>query len=115
MPTMHSPSEHTTARIIKSFLVAGSSTVIFIVLLTLGGEQLPPLKTWLAQVFSHHWLGKSFLSIIVFGVVVGVGYAVPGQTDEAAFNRWVRILAGCSIIGTVVLYGYFTLEWLHIL
>jgi preprotein translocase subunit SecY len=53
-------------KIIYSFTVSAIFTVIFIAIATVLSELYHPFKSWLAETFTHHWIGKGVLAVIVF-------------------------------------------------
>ena len=88
-------------------IIAFTLSAIFIVAATaaatIGAELYAPLKGWLANTFTHHWIGKSILSFagfLVIGVVLtllprGLGKPVP--LLYALF--WTVLLSTLAIIG----------------
>ena len=74
------------------------STVVVIALIavfTILSELLPPVKGFFA-LFGHHWIGKSVLSLLAFGIL----YLLFARSDKQPghWNTW-------GLIGTVVLSG----------
>ncbi len=53
-------------KIVSSALVSAALVSVFVAAITIFGELYAPLKGWLKVTFSHHWLGKSFLSAGLF-------------------------------------------------
>ncbi len=90
----------------------GTITVsILVTLLTIVGEEWAPLKDWLKNTFSHHWLGKSYLSCALFIVTTIVMYPF---TKNTSVSRAVWQAFYAALLATIALIGYFILHVLHI-
>jgi hypothetical protein len=89
------------------YYVATVASIWFVTAVTLAAELSPPLKAFIATVFLHHWLGKSILTLVVFGLVVA---ATPQRRcDERRCANYVLL----SVVGGgVLILGYFTVHYL---
>lgn len=84
---------------------------VLVALLTIIGEEWAPLKNWLKATFSHHWLGKSYLSCALFIVTTIVTYPF---TKNTGVSRAVWLAFYGALAATIALCGYFLLHVLHI-
>ena len=107
----------------QSALIGSSLTIIFITLLTIGGElytitgvdgkTLNPIKELLKSLHGHHWVGKGIWAIGFFIITTIVMYLIHRNTEkQPALHFYVRMLTYMLILGTVALYGFFTYEFL---
>lgn len=99
-----------TFRIITASAFSAIITAIFIVSITIGGELLPPLKSWLAETFYHHWVGKGILSVILFALAYIIAFAFSGAADEHSARRTLMTLFWVVLLGTISLYTFFLYE-----
>jgi hypothetical protein len=96
-------------KLLHSAICAAGVTSVFIAAITIYAEFSPPLKDWLKAVFTHHWLGKSTLSIILFIAITFFGYFFPLKTDTDTIRKrilllfWVSLASALTII---VFFGY---------
>lgn len=96
-------------KLLHSAICAAAVTAVFIAAITVSAEFSPSLKDWLKTVFSHHWLGKSALSIALFIAVTFFGYFLPLKTDTDTMRKrilllfWVSLASALTII---IFFGY---------
>jgi len=104
------PEESKNLGVLTGFAIGGVFAILFITAATIGGELYTPFKNWLADTFSHHWVGKGILSTVIFFVVgTPLAFLLRRQGGAAAFlviATWVAILGALSIIGFYV-YEFF--------
>lgn len=43
--------------------------ILFITVITISGELLPPIKDWLKQTLFHHWVGKGVLGLLLWVLI----------------------------------------------
>jgi len=100
--------------LIVSVLHGAFAAAIFIVLLTIGGEQLPALKGFLKDTHYHHWIGKGIWAGILFVIVSIVAYIYKRDVDSSLdIAKAARLLSHGLILGTVILFAFFTYEYLN--
>lgn len=108
--------------LIQSALIGASVTVVFVVLITIagelykieaGGKMINPIKELLKSLHGHHWVGKSIWSILLFvSATLGTYFVSRNDTNESRLHLYVSLLTGLIAIGTAVLFGFFTYEYL---
>lgn len=81
-----------------------------VMLLTIVGEEWAPLKNWLKATFSHHWLGKSYLSVALFVLVVLIAYPF---TSRMSATRALWFSFAAAILSAGAMTAYFILHTLH--
>ena len=81
----------------KALTRAAAVTIAWIAVATIYSELSSSFKELLASIGGHHWIGKSVLSLVVFGVLYGV-FAMLGNDRFSLRDTW-------WLIATVVLSG----------
>ncbi|MFQ5541144.1 MAG: hypothetical protein ACE5F4_02770 [Candidatus Paceibacteria bacterium] len=95
--------------LIVGFAVAGIISMIFVVASTLYGELHAPFKNWLAQTFSHHWVGKGVIASLIF-VFGGVLFSpLFNRKGAVAFALWGVVWV--ALIGSFVILGFYLYEF----
>jgi len=81
---------------------------LLIVILTVGGELLPVLKTTLKNVFWHHWIGKSIVITAVF-LIINFAFRKIKIWD---IKRWTILLVAIWLFGNIIIFGFFVWHYL---
>lgn len=89
------------------YYAATVGTIWFVVVVTLASELFPPVKALIADIFLHHWLGKSILTLVVFGALVAV--ASDRRVDE---RRWANYIIVSVVAGSLLILGYYVVHYL---
>lgn len=100
-------------KILKSGIWGAIASIIFTTVITIWGELHAPLKSWLAGTFSHHWLGKSILSVAVFIAIGFIAYFFQrvSETDENDRTaNLIRLLTIITAVATVAFIGFYLYE-----
>lgn len=84
---------------------------LFVAVVTIVGEEFPPLKNWLKNTFTHHWLGKSALSIAIF-IFVTLWQERVCSGDKVVQAVWWALVA--AVVSAVALTGFFILHSLQL-
>lgn len=89
---------------IYAFAISAGLAIITVAVLTIVGELYKPLKDWLAETFTHHWIGKGVISFIGFYIVGYIlSFFVSDNRDKVAgilFGLfWVSLLSALAILG----------------
>lgn len=97
-------------KLLHSAICAAAVTAIFIAVITLYAEFSAPLKDWLKTIFTHHWLGKSALSVILFIAVTFFGYFFPLKTDAETIRKRIFLLFWVSLASAFIIIVFFGYE-----
>lgn len=97
-------------KIAVSIIKSAIFTVVFIALITISADLIPDLKNWLKNTFSHHWIGKSVLSLAFFLIFSVVVYFCPCQKDIEKTKKLLSLLYKTALIGSVVIFLFFVWE-----
>ena len=100
-----------TYKQIQTVARAALYTVITITAITIIADLYPPVKEWLKNTFTHHWIGKGVLGVAVF-VVIAIIEGMRGEGTVAKAEQSVRMLIYVSLLGTIVLLAFFFYEFL---
>lgn len=103
-------TEQKTFRLIFSFTVSATLTVLFIVGITIAAELFIPIKKWLAVTFNHHWVGKGVLSVVFFAVASAFSFFLVRSADDKMISRAQTTLVRFVVFGTIVLCAFFFYE-----
>lgn len=98
-------------KLINSFSISASVTVIFIVIITIVSELVRPVKDWLAGTFSHHWVGKGILSLILFLVLGFILFWVIRTSNEEKAGRNFRVLFWIGVISFLAIFAFYIFEF----
>ncbi len=99
-------------RIIHSIICAAIAAVIFVVVITISANIYLPIKDWLKNVFTQHWIGKSILSAAVFIVIGIISFLLPIRADEEKIGRLLKILSWLLVVGLLAIFAFFIYETL---
>lgn len=105
--------KHAKLQNVKAAAEAVAVVAVLVATLTIVGELWSPLKDTLKSIFTHHWLGKSFLTIAAFSLVYGFRKNKPARTDSA--SRALYLATIMSLAATFAMLLFFVLHTLHII
>ena len=100
-------------KIIYSTAIGAIAVVIFITFITINAELYLPIKDWLKNTFSHHWIGKGILSLAIFMIVGLLVWFLPVQQDEERTRKILMLLNWLLILGSLAIFGFFLWEVLR--
>lgn len=87
--------------------LAASLSILYTVGLTIVDELVPTVHTWLTQMFTHHWIGKSVLSVVIFLVGYLIVSLIPATKKDQMLVPGLLILSASSLLGFLVLAIFF--------
>ena len=82
-------------------------TIIFITALTIVAELHVPTKDWLQTTFTHHWIGKSILALVLFGLLSAFRFFFPNVKPHFGW------LGGVALASAMLLFGFFLFEYYY--
>ena len=91
----------------KSAILSSTITIFVIFLMTVVSDKNPVFKAWLTSMFSHHWLGKSILSIVIFSILLLLLYVIKPKIS-LIMSVWALIVSGSLF--TFLTFMFFVLE-----
>ncbi|MFA5771102.1 MAG: hypothetical protein WC894_06465 [Patescibacteria group bacterium] len=87
-------------------------TIIIIVGLTVSAELSASFKTWLTSFTGHHWVTKSWASIIAFVLFFILFRIIGNSVNETQTKKALNILQIFVILGFVAILGFYIYEFL---
>ena len=100
---------------LKSIYASAYSSTITIAIvlgLTLGAELSASFKVWLTGFTGHHWITKSWISIIVFILFFIIFKTIKKSTTETQTRTALNLLQISIILGFVTILGFYIYEFL---
>lgn len=91
--------------VINRVSLAAQTTIIFISALTIIAEISEPLKSTLTSLSGHHWLSKSLLSLLFFGVTL-ICLKISGYSKK----QQVFSISVTFVLCSLVLFVYYSLH-----
>ncbi len=89
-----------------SAILATAVVIIFISAITIAADLYSPLKDWLKETFSHHWIGKGIIASVLWMAI-----AVLPVRKEISQKIFMLIL----IFSTVAIALFYILHFLKVL
>ena len=93
--------------ILSAIILSAILTIVVIVLLTVCGELDAGFKGWLTKTFSHHWIGKSIISTLVFLVSVPVFYVLNLKKISTLSLIWLLVAIANLSFGVLLVFFFF--------
>lgn len=102
--------EEKKIKFVFSVVIGAIGAIVFIVAITIIADLILPIKDWLKNVFSHHWIGKSILSLGLFALFFIVSFLSPIRPNIERLKNRLYILIWLSIILPVLIFLFFIWE-----
>lgn len=90
---------------------AAAVSIVVTVADTIGTEFSPAFKTWLANFTGHHWVTKSWVSVISFALVFAILHLIVKEVESVKAKKALLTLEVISVLGFVVILGFFLYEF----
>lgn len=88
--------------------MSASVTIVFIMAITITADFQPAFKDWLKETFTHHWVGKGILAVVIF--ILAAHFTRPSSDDEALLARALNGTVRTAVFCSVVLFGLYVYE-----
>jgi hypothetical protein len=95
---------------IYASVYSSSLTIVAVVILTLVAELSVNFKNWLASFTGHHWVTKSWLSLIIFILFFGIFYSIKSPSSEK-IKKAVMTLGVIAILGSLIIFLFYVYEF----
>ena len=86
---------------------SASITIAVVTIVTIGAELSAEFKTLLAGFTGHHWVTKSWLSVIIFALFFGLFWFMEKSVSPAKAKRALSILQVVTIVGFFLILGFY--------
>lgn len=97
------------ANISYAAVVGAIVTVVVLTALIIWADLMPVVKDWLKATFSHHWVGKGVIGIVVFSISGLMAGAGKPRTDDQLASA-INYLFMTSLLGMMLLTIFFGYE-----
>ena len=95
---------------VQSFALGAVLAAVFVAAVTIAAELMPPLKTWLADTFTHHWIGKSVLAAAIYIGTSIIIFAVPSAGSQERARKSLAALFWFSWLAIAAIIVFFLYE-----
>lgn len=107
-------NEHFKIKIASTAAMSAILAVFFVTVITIAAELWPPLKEWLRTIFTHHWVGKSILVIVLYFLRLFFIFRINNGASIERLNKILIFLFWLAVMGTLIIFGFFTAETFHL-
>lgn len=87
-------------------------TIAAVVAMTIGAEISAPFKSWLAGLTGHHWVTKSWASIVIFALFFYAFQSANKNISASEARKALVVLELFSILGFLAVLGFYLYEFL---
>lgn len=88
---------------VRAVAISALVTAVMLAVLIIAAEEIPVLKDWLKATFTHHWLGKGALGLMLF-VVVSFGARMWGGGAQLSKIIFVEALIAFLSAAAITLF-----------
>lgn len=93
----------------KALILATLGMVWLLVIMTILTEISVSFKALLVQLFGHHWVGKSVVSILFFA---GAYFLSRKMEESADISRGIYVVLGSIFAGGLIIFSFFLFHFL---
>ena len=90
---------------------AAAVSITAVVAMTISAELSASFKEWLASFTGHHWITKSWASIIVFVLFLAVFRLTKKFVSERETARALFVLEVSAVLGFFAILGFYSYEF----
>ena len=91
----------------KALIRSATIVIALIAVFTILSEQFASVKNFFA-LFGHHWIGKSVLALVLFGVL----YMLFAKSNEDLDENSVWWLIATVVLSGLAIAGFYTLHFI---
>lgn len=99
-------------KLIYSSAIAAITAIVAVTAATIASEMSHAFKNWLQSVTGHHWITKSWLSIIVFISGFLAVYFLAREPDDSRLRFALIALILSVWMGSAIIIGFFIWEYI---
>ena len=86
-------------------------TIVVVVTMTIGAELSVPFKNWLTGFTGHHWVTKSWISVLVFALFFCVLRFLGKPVGESQTRKALIVLQAVAVLGFLAILGFYIYEF----
>lgn len=90
---------------------SASITIVAVVMMTIGAELSVSFKNWLAQLTGHHWVTKSWASLLIFILLFLIFRFTGTSVDMRQTEKKLFMLEVVAILGFIAILGFYVYEF----
>lgn len=90
---------------------AAALTIVAVVAMTIGAELSAPFKGWLAGFTGHHWVTKSWASVLIFVAFFCIFRVMKKSPDESQTGKALVLLEVAAVLGFLAILGFYSYEF----
>ena len=87
-------------------------TIAVVTAVTVGAELSPAFKAWLTGFTGHHWVTKSWMSLIIFILSYGIFRITNKSATDIETRKALFVLETTAIAGFFIILGFYVYEFL---
>lgn len=96
---------------ITSFAISAIIAIVFITFATIFGELYKPFKNSLKDIFSHHWIGKGVIAIVIFYALGFLGYFYTKDSEDFMVTM-LKVVFWIALLGVLAITGFYIYEYM---
>ncbi len=93
----------------KALSISSTIVIWLIVAMTIATELSGPLKTFIAKVGGHHWVGKSIVASVAFFVLYFLFIKI--KESDNVFRGALWVIASV-VLGGLIIFGFYVQHFL---
>ena len=97
---------------IYAAVVSARIAIVLVVVLTIWAELSADFKTWLTDLTGHHWVTKSWATILVFALLFCLFRFTGPQIEPDRLKKTTGWLITLAIAGFLIILGFYIYEFL---
>src|SRR3989344_3615499 len=86
-------------------------TILAVAVITISAELSAPFKNWLAGFTGHHWITKSYVSLIIFVLFYIIFSATKKSPSDCETQKALFVLQIFAILCIVAIFGFYFYEF----
>lgn len=96
---------------IYSSAYSAAITILVVTAVTIGAELSASFKNWLVTLSGHHWVTKSYLSLIAFALFYALFFLTRKSVSERTAKKALAVLEIFTILGFAAILGFYLYEF----
>ena len=98
-------------RSIYASAYSAAISIVAVAAITIMAELSPAFKNYLARLTGHHWVTKSWISIILFVLLFYVFRLAGKSAGESQTRKALLVLGVAAILGFIAILGFYAYEF----
>jgi|SRR3989344_3338798 len=86
-------------------------TILTVTAITVAAELSAEFKNWLAGFSGHHWVTKSYISLIVFALFFVFFFSSKKSVSDDETRKLLAVLQVFAVLGFIVVLAFYIYEF----